>query len=108
MAYQALFRPELDAEAATDVGQALRLGMPVSNDAGTVKNILDHIGESTQPPRIAPARGQPLWETAAAAEQAENDPQSAGGHSPGIRQCLGCDSGGFSANRDACRPESGA
>jgi hypothetical protein len=57
LAYQALFRPELDAEA------------------GTVKKILDHIGESTQPPRIAPARGQPLWEAAAAAEQAENDPQ---------------------------------
>jgi len=44
------------------------------NDAGTVKKILDHIGESTQPPRIAPARGPPLWE-AAATEQAENDPQ---------------------------------
>jgi hypothetical protein len=45
------------------------------NDAGTVKKILDHIGESTQPPRIAPARGPPLWEAAAAVEQAENDPQ---------------------------------
>jgi hypothetical protein len=44
------------------------------NDAGTVKKILDHIGESTQPPRIAPARGPPLWEAAAAAE-ARNDPQ---------------------------------
>jgi len=43
-------------------------------DAGTVKTILDHIGESTQPPRIVPARGPPLCE-AAAAEQAENDPQ---------------------------------
>ena len=43
------------------------------NDAGTVKKILDHIGESTQPPRIAPARGPPLWE--AAAEPAQNDPQ---------------------------------
>ena len=42
------------------------------NDAGTVTTILDHIGESTQPPRIAPARGPPLWE-AAAAEQVEND-----------------------------------
>ena len=86
MAYQALFRPELDAEAAADVGQALRLGMPVSNDAGTVKKILDHIGESTQPPRIAPARGPPLWEAAAAAEQAENDPQwdSSAQHTPEI------------------------
>ena len=44
------------------------------NDAGTVKKILDHISESTQPPRIAPARRPSLWE-AAAAEQAENDPQ---------------------------------
>ena len=34
-----------------------------------------HIGESTQPPRIAPARGPPLWEAAAAAEQAKNDLQ---------------------------------
>lgn len=45
------------------------------NDAGTVNKILDHIGESTQPPRIAPARGPPLWEAPAAAEPAENDPQ---------------------------------
>ena len=41
------------------------------NDTGTVGKILNHIGESTQPPRIAPARGPPLW--VAAAEQAEND-----------------------------------
>jgi Putative transposase len=45
------------------------------NDGGTVKKILDHIGESTQPTRIAPAHGPSLWEAAAAAEQAENDPQ---------------------------------
>ena len=45
------------------------------NHAGTVKKILDHIGESTQPPCIAPARGPALREAAAAAEQAENDPQ---------------------------------
>ena len=44
------------------------------NEAATVKQILEHIGEATQPPRIAPARGPPLWE-AAAAEQAESDPQ---------------------------------
>ena len=30
-AYRALFRPELDAEAAADIGQALRLGMPVGH-----------------------------------------------------------------------------
>ena len=45
------------------------------NDAGTVKKTLDHICESTQPRRISPARGPPLWEAAAAAEQAQNDPQ---------------------------------
>ena len=31
VAYRALFRPELDAEAATDIRQALQLGMPVGN-----------------------------------------------------------------------------
>lgn len=45
------------------------------NDAGTVNNILDHIGESTQSLSIAPARGPSLWETAAAADQVENDQQ---------------------------------
>jgi hypothetical protein len=45
------------------------------NDAGSVKKILGHIGESTQPPRIAPARGPPLWEAAASADQARNDTQ---------------------------------
>jgi hypothetical protein len=43
------------------------------NEAATVKKILDHIGESTQPPRIAPARGPPLWE-AAGAESVGNEP----------------------------------
>jgi hypothetical protein len=45
------------------------------DDASTVRKILDHIGESTQPPRIAPARGPPLWEAAMASGQAGNDPQ---------------------------------
>ena len=44
-------------------------------DAGTVRKILDHIGESAQPPTIAPARGPPLWEAAMASEHAGNDPQ---------------------------------
>jgi hypothetical protein len=30
-------------------------------------DILVHLGEPTAPPRIAPARGPPLWEQAAAA-----------------------------------------
>ncbi len=42
------------------------------NDASTVGKILDHVGESPRPPRIAPARGPPLWEAATAAA---NDPQ---------------------------------
>ena len=45
------------------------------DEAATVKKILDHIGEATQPPRISPARGPPLWEAAAGAEPAGNEPQ---------------------------------
>ena len=45
------------------------------NDAGTVTNILVHIGESPQPPCIAPARGPPLWKAAAAEQPAQNDRQ---------------------------------
>jgi len=44
-------------------------------DTGTVRKILDHLGESAQPPRIAPARGPPLWEAAMASEHAGNDPE---------------------------------
>ena len=43
-------------------------------DTGTVRKILDHLGESTLPPRIAPARGPPLWELGMASEHA-NDPE---------------------------------
>ena len=45
------------------------------NEAGDVRKILEHIGESAQPPRIAPARGPPLWELAEASAQAGNDPE---------------------------------
>ena len=44
------------------------------DDADTVRKILDHIGEPALPPRIAPARGPPLWEAATASEHA-NDPE---------------------------------
>jgi len=44
-------------------------------DADTVQKILDHLGESTLPPRIAPARGPPLWEAAMAQERAGNGPE---------------------------------
>jgi len=35
-------------------------------DAQTVRAILAHLGEPTAPPRIAPARGPPLWDLPAA------------------------------------------
>lgn len=44
-------------------------------DASTVRKILDHLGESTQPPCIAPARGPPLWEGATDSERTGNDPE---------------------------------
>ncbi len=36
-------------------------------DAPTVRDLLTHLGEPITPPTIAPARGPPLWEEAAAA-----------------------------------------
>ena len=39
----------------------------------TVRQMLDHLGQPTRPPRFAPARAPPLWE-AAAAPLADNDP----------------------------------
>ncbi len=41
-------------------------------DASTVRDILAHLGEPIAPPRIAPARGPPLWE----ATGAEHDPSA--------------------------------
>jgi len=35
------------------------------DEVATVKKILKHIGESTQPPRIAPARNDPQWDVSA-------------------------------------------
>lgn len=40
---------------------------------GTVRRILEHLGEPTRPPRCAPPRGPPLWEAATLAA-ASNDP----------------------------------
>ena len=42
--------------------------------APTVRDILVHLGEPTAPPRIAPARGPPLWETAGAEHELTPDP----------------------------------
>ena len=41
----------------------------------TVRQILDHLGEPSRPPRFALARGPPLWEVVAAAPPAGNDPR---------------------------------
>ena len=41
-------------------------------DASTIRDILVHLGEPTAPPRIAPARGPPLWD----ATGAEHDPSA--------------------------------
>jgi hypothetical protein len=42
-------------------------------EPSAVRQILDHLGEATRPPRFAPARGPPLWEAATPAA-ASNDP----------------------------------
>jgi hypothetical protein len=34
----------------------------VITDGPTVRDLLVHLGEPTAPPRIAPARGPPLWD----------------------------------------------
>ena len=43
-------------------------------EPSTVRQILAHLGAATRPPRIAPARGPPLWEAATAGTAAGNDP----------------------------------
>ena len=43
-------------------------------EPSTVRQMLEHLGEPTWPPRFAPARGPPLWEAVAAAPPADNDP----------------------------------
>jgi hypothetical protein len=45
------------------------------NEAPSVREILAYLGEPTSPPRLAPARGPPLWERADAG-QGEFDPQA--------------------------------
>lgn len=40
-----------------------------------VREILERLGESSVPPKVAPARGPPLWEMGLAQIQAGDDPQ---------------------------------
>jgi hypothetical protein len=43
-------------------------------EPSTVRQMLEHLGQPTRPPRFAPARAPPLWEAVAAAPPADNDP----------------------------------
>jgi len=43
-------------------------------DAAAIRDILVHLGEPTAPPRSAPARGPPLWETADTEHEPTPDP----------------------------------
>lgn len=47
-------------------------------EVAVVRDILACLGEPTSPPRMAPARGPPLWDSAVAglAGQGETDPQA--------------------------------
>lgn len=54
-------------------GGAMRI-IAFITDGPTLRDILDHLGEPTAPPRIAPARGPPLWEATGAAHDPSADP----------------------------------
>jgi hypothetical protein len=41
----------------------------------TVRQVLEHLGEPTRPPRFAPARGPPLWEAVTSAPPTDHDPR---------------------------------
>ena len=43
-------------------------------DASTIRDILAHLGAPTAPPRIAPARGPPLWAATDAGHDPTRDP----------------------------------
>lgn len=40
----------------------------------TMHQILEHLGETTRPPRFTPPRGPPLWAVVTATPAAGNDP----------------------------------
>jgi hypothetical protein len=42
-------------------GEQMRLIAFITNSAD-IRQVLEHIGIDSEPPRIAPARGPPLWE----------------------------------------------
>ena len=52
-------------------------------EGSSVRKILECMGESALPPKVAPARGPPLWELAQAQRHgADNDPQWESAHEP--------------------------
>ena len=54
-----------------------RISIPVNTRppfALDLRDILAHLGEPTAPPRIAPARGPPLWEAVSAKHAPTPDP----------------------------------
>jgi len=54
-------------------GGAMRI-IAFLTDGPTMRDILAHLGEPTAPPRIAPARGPPLWEAVDAEHDCAADP----------------------------------
>jgi hypothetical protein len=54
-------------------GGAMRI-IAFITDGPTVRDILGHLGEPAAPPRIAPARGPPLWVAANAEHDLAADP----------------------------------
>lgn len=69
-AYRALFRPHLDAEAAEDIRQALRLGMPVGSER-FAKTVCANVGVRFNSGRRGRPEGNPLKEVQKAEEQAD-------------------------------------
>ncbi len=57
-------------------------------DAATVLHVLTDLGAPTAPPRIAPARGPPLWEAAGAEHDPTPDPTIQPSRTYEFDQCL--------------------
>jgi hypothetical protein len=74
-ANRASFRPlPLPTSACPKCGGEIRI-IAFLTEVSAVCEILAHLGKATSPPRIAPARGPPLWEMADAG-QGGFDPQA--------------------------------
>jgi len=67
-------RRQGNRDRCTDSGADMRI-IAFITDGPTVRDILVHLGEPTAPPRIAPARGPPLWEAVDAEHDCAADPR---------------------------------